>query len=291
MRFGFIQTEKASYPVRLLCRTLEVSPAGFFAWCRRGLSARAREDAALKVKIRAVHGASSKRYGSPRVHAELKAQEHRIGRKRVARLMKEEGLAGQRKRRFRVTTDSRHSHPVAPNTLARDFSVSGPNKVWVGDITYIWTREGWLYLAVILDLFSRRIIGWALDSSMDRGLALDALLMALRTRRPDEGLLHHSDRGVQYASGDYQRLLLKHGIDCSMSRKGDCWDNAVAESFFSTLKAELIQENDYVSRDQAKASVFAYLEAFYNTRRLHSVLGYVSPVEYERRASCRGLAA
>ncbi len=288
MRFGFIQTEKALYPVRLLCRILDVSATGFYAWCRRGPSLRAQEDAALKVKIRAVHAASDKRYGSPRIHAELKADDHRVGRKRVARLMREEGLEGQRKRRFRVTTDSRHSLPVAANALNRDFSVSAPNKVWVTDITYIWTREGWMYLAAILDLFSRRVVGWSMDSYIDRTLALDALVMALKTRRPEPGLVHHSDRGVQYACTAYQGQLRELGIICSMSRKGDCWDNAVAESFFSTIKAELIHRTDYVSRSQARASVFEYIEAFYNPRRRHSALGYLSPVEHENAAAREG---
>ena len=291
MRFGFIQTEKAMYPVRLLCGTLAVSSAGFYAWCRRGLSLRAREDAALKVDIRAAHAASGKRYGSPRIHADLKANDQRVGRKRVARLMREEGIEGQRKRRFRVTTDSRHSHPVAPNELKRNFTAAAPNKVWVTDITYIWTREGWLYLAAILDLYSRRVVGWSMDSCMDRSLALDALGMALKTRRPEPGLLHHSDRVVQYASTEYQDQLRTHGMICSMSRKGDCWDNAVAESFFSTLKAELVHRTDYVSRSQARASVFEYIEAFYNGRRRHSALGYVSPVEHETAAARKALAA
>ena len=291
MKFGFIQTEKATYPVRVLCRTLLVSASGFYAWCRRGLSLRAQEDAALKVEIRAAHAASGKRYGSPRIQADLKAADQHVGRKRVARLMREEGIEGQRKRRFRVTTDSRHSHPVAANQLDRNFTTSAPNKVWVTDITYIWTREGWLYLAAILDLFSRRVVGWSMDSRIDRTLALDALGMALKTRRPEPGLLHHSDRGVQYASADYQRQLRHRGILCSMSRKGDCWDNAVAESFFSTLKAELVHRTDYVSRSQAKASVFEYIEAFYNGRRRHSALGYVSPVEHEALAARKALAA
>ena len=291
MRFGFIQTEKATYPVRVLCRTLLVSASGFYAWCRRGLSLRAQQDAALKVEIRAAHAASGKRYGSPRIQADLKADDQHVGRKRVARLMREEGLEGQRKRRFRVTTDSRHSHPVAANQLDRNFTASAPNKIWVTDITYIWTREGWLYLAAILDLFSRRVVGWSMDSHIDRTLALDALGMALKTRSPEPGLLHHSDRGVQYASGDYQNQLRDRGITCSMSRKGDCWDNAVAESFFSTLKAELVHRTDYVSRSQAKASVFEYIEVFYNGRRRHSALGYVSPVEHEAAATRKALAA
>ena len=291
MKFGFIQTEKALYPVRVLCRTLLVSAAGFYAWCRRGQSLRAQHDAALKVEIRAAHAASGKRYGSPRIHAELQADGHRVGRKRVARLMREDGIEGQRKRRFRVTTDSRHSHPIAANQLQRNFTTSAPNKVWVTDITYIWTREGWLYLAAILDLYSRRVVGWSMDSCIDRGLALDALGMALKTRCPEPGLLHHSDRGVQYASAEYQSQLRTHGMICSMSRKGDCWDNAVAESFFSTLKAELVHRTDYVSRSQAQASVFEYIEAFYNRRRRHSALGFTSPVEHEAAAARRALAA
>ena len=291
MRFGFIQTEKAMYPVRMLCRTFAVSSAGFYAWCRRGLSLRAQEDAALKVEIRAAHAASGKRYGSPRIHADLKAGDQHVGRKRVARLMREEGIEGQRKRRFRVTTDSKHSHPVAPNELQRNFTAPAPNKVWVTDITYIWTREGWMYLAAILDLYSRRVVGWSMDSCIDRTLALDALGMALRTRCPEAGLLHHSDRGVQYASTEYQAELRMQGMICSMSRKGDCWDNAVAESFFSTLKAELVHRTDYVSRSQARASIFEYIEAFYNGRRRHSALGYVSPVEHEAAAVRKVLAA
>ncbi len=293
MKFGFIQTEKATYPVRVLCRTLLVSTSGFYAWCRRGLSRRAQGDAALKVEIRAAHAASGKTYGSPRIHEDLKADGQYVGRKRVARLMREEGIEGQRKRRFRVTTDSRHSLPVAGNQLNRNFTASAPNKIWVTDITYIWTREGWTYLAAILDLFSRRVVGWSMDSHLDRTLALDALGMALRTRRPEAGLVHHSDRGVQYASADYQGQLRQRGIICSMSRKGDCWDNAVAESFFSTLKAELVHRTDYVSRSQARASVFEYIEAFYNGRRRHSALGYVSPVEHENAATqgFRGEAA
>ena len=291
MRFGFIQTEKATYPVRALCRTLKVSPSGFYAWCRRGLSDRAKEDVALKVEIRAAHAASNKTYGSPRILKDLKANGQRVGRKRVARLMREEGIEGQRKRRFRTTTDSRHSHPVAANHLDRNFTASAPNKIWVSDITYIWTREGWTYLAAILDLFSRRVVGWSLDSRIDQTLALDALDMALRARRPEAGLLHHSDRGVQYAGADYQKLLRDNGIDCSMSRKGDCWDNAVAESFFSTFKAELVHREDLASRSQTRALVFNYIEGFYNRRRRHSALGYLSPVEYETAAARKGLAA
>jgi putative transposase len=198
---------------------------------------------------------------------------------------RQQGIEDQRKRLFRVTTDSRHLHPVAANELNRNFTASAPNKIWVTDITYIRTREGWTYLAAILDLFSRRVVGWSMDSHLDRTLALDALDMALRTRRPEAGLVHHSDRGVQYASADYRSRLRERGIVSSMSRKGNCWDNAVVESFFSTLKAELVHQNDYVSRSQAHASVFEYIEGFYNGRRRHSALGYVSPVERESEAA------
>jgi transposase InsO family protein len=271
----------------VLCRVLAVSCSGFYAWCRRGASARAREDAVLKVAVRAAHGASGKRYGSPRIHAELKANDHRVARKRVARLMREEGIAGQRKRRFRVTTDSRHSHPIAPNVLQRNFTAPSPNKVWVADITYIWTREGWTYLAALLDLHSRRVVGWSMDSRLDRSLALDALGMALKTRRPEPGLVHHSDRGVQYASTEYRRQLRRRGVVCSMSRKGDCWDNAVVESFFSTLKTERVHHRLYRSRDEARRDVFEYIEVFYNRVRLHSTLGYLSPAQFESKALAR----
>jgi putative transposase len=290
MRFGFIQAERASYPIRLLCRVLEVSAAGFYAWCQREPSERARQDATLRVAIRAAHAESRETYGSPRIHAQLQAEERPVGRKRVARLMREEGLCPRRKRRFRTTTNSNHGHAVAPNLLARDFTASLPNKRWVTDITYVWTREGWLYLAAILDLFSRRVVGWAADERIDQSLVSEALGQALNTRGPSLGLLHHSDRGVQYASNEYQRALREHGIVCSMSRKGNCWDNAVAESFFATIKGELIDHQDYLTRDQARASIAEYIEVFYNCRRRHSALGYLSPVDFET-AALKGKAA
>ena len=291
MRFGFIQTERASYPIRLMCRVLDVSAAGFYAWCGRGPSERARQDATLRVAIRAAHTESRETYGSPRIHAALRTDEQPLGRKRVARLMREDGLIPRRKRRFRTTTDSKHKHPVAPNLLARDFTAQQPNERWVTDITYVLTREGWLYLAVILDLFSRRVIGWTADGRIDQGLVAEALRQALNTRNPALGLLHHSDRGVQYAAHDYQRLLREHGIVCSMSRKGNCWDNAVSESFFATLKGELIDHEDYLTREQARASIAEYIEVFYNCRRRHSTLGYLSPVDYETAARRAKLAA
>ena len=285
MRFAFIQTEKATYPVRALCRNLAVSASGFYAWCKRGPSCREQRDQALKVSIRALHAASRRTYGSPRIHRDLRDAHERVGRKRVARLMREQGLQSRRKRRFRVTTDSQHAEPVARNLLARDFQARTPNERWVADITYVGTREGWLYVAVILDLFSRRVVGWAADDRIDRDLVSNALAHALGTRTPGPGLLHHSDRGSQYASRDYRRQLRGRGIRSSMSRKGNCWDNAVAESFFATLKMEVVNDRDYVSREQATASIAEYIEMFYNCRRRHSALGYVSPVAFEAAAS------
>jgi len=284
VRFGFIQAEKASYPIRLMCRVLDVSAAGFYAWRGRGPSERERKDATLRVAIRAAHAESRETYGSPRIHADLRTDESPLGRARVARLMREEGLIPRRKRRFRTTTHSKHGHPVAPNVLARDFTANAPNERWVTDITYVFTREGWLYLAVILDLFSRRVIGWTADGRIDQGLVAEALRQALNTRNPALGLVHHSDRGVQYAANEYQRVLREHGIVCSMSRKGNCWDNAVAESFFATIKGELIDHEDYLTHAQARASIAEYIEVFYNCRRRHSALGYVSPVDYETAA-------
>jgi transposase InsO family protein len=286
-----VEAEKAYFPVRVLCQVLQVSVSGFYSWRKRGPSQRAREDEQLKVHIRAAHKASRGRYGSPRVQKELCAQDQHVGRKRVARLMKADGLAARRKRRFRRTTDSTHQHPVAPNLLDRQFTVDAPNAVWVTDITYIWTQEGWLYLAAILDLYSRKVVGWAVDESLERHLALDALAMALSNRRPARGLLHHSDRGVQYASDDYQKALKKDGLICSMSRKGDCWDNAVAESFFATLKAELVYLTEYRTRAEARASLFEYIEVFYNRQRRHSAIGYVSPSQFEIAAFKRKMAA
>jgi putative transposase len=235
VRFAFIAAEKAAVPVRLLCRTLQVSRAGVYAWQTRPPAARARADARLGLEIAAIHAESRQRYGRPRIHAELTDRGRGTGRKRVARLMRVRGLAARRRRRFRGTTQSRHPFPIAPNVLARQFERAAPDQAWVTDITYIPTGEGWLYLAVILDLCSRFAVGWAMSERITDDLTLEALGLALGRRRPPQGLLHHSDRGSQYASGDYQRLLAQHGIVCSMSRQGDCWDNAVAESFFATL--------------------------------------------------------
>jgi transposase InsO family protein len=223
------------------------------------------------------------RYGSPRVHAELRERGQRTARKRVARLMRAAGLCAREPRRFRSTTDSEHGMAIKGNLLARRFAVPSPNSGWVTDITYLWTLEGWLYLAVILDLFSRRVVGWALSERLERGVALNALQMALTDRQPPQGLLHHSDRGSQYASREYQQLLAEHGVLSSMSRKGNCWDNAVAESFFATLKLELVYQSHWRTRTQARSEVFEYIELFYNRQRRHSALGYLCPNEFELR--------
>ena len=273
----FIRDNVADFPVQLMCEVLAVSRSGYYAWASRPESARAVADQALSVEIRAAHAASRGRYGSPRVHAELRAHGRRVGRKRVARLMRGMGLAVRRRRRFRHTTDSAHAFPVAPNLLARDFQAAAPNRVWLADITYIWTAEGWLYLAVVLDLFSRRVVGWAMDAHLGHELALAALDMAIARQRPAAGLLHHSDRGVQYAAHGYRKRLRQHGIVCSMSRKGDCWDNAPMESFFATLKGELVEQRDYLPRGDARADVFQFLEGWYNRKRRHSGIGYLTP--------------
>ncbi len=282
MRFEFIRVEKASYPVAMLCRVLGVSRSGFYAWNGRGESTRAKANRQLLEDIRRIHEEARRTYGSPRVHAQLRNEGNRIGVNRVARLMRVGGIRAHQKKRFRRTTDSKHLLPVAPNILARRFEVSAPDRVWVGDITYVWTSEGWLYLAAVLDLFSRRAVGWATSDRIDQKLVLRALDMALLQRSPSAGLLHHSDRGSQYAAKAYQRRLKGHGVVCSMSRKGDCWDNAPMESFFGSLKEELVHRHLYPTREDAATSIFEYIAAFYNTRRLHSSIGYVAPAAYER---------
>ena len=291
MKFAFIHVEKAKYPVTILCGVLGVSRSGYYASIDRALPASTSGDARLMIEIAAAHKRSRGIYGSPRVHLDLKARGARVGEKRVARLMKENGIQGRQKRRFRRTTDSNHSHPIAPNVLARSFDASAPNRVWVTDVTYIATREGPLYLAVILDVFSRRIVGWAASACNDTELALDALRRAMRTRRPRAGLVHHSDRGSPYASADYRAELAASGMIASMSRTGDCYDNAVAESFFATLKAEHVDHERYDTRGDAVASIGDYIEAFYNRARRHSHVGNVSPIEFELRSQTAAAAA
>jgi transposase InsO family protein len=284
VRFAFVDAEKAHYPVRMLCRLLRVSRAGFYAWRRQAPSSREREDVRLGVEVAAIHAESKRRYGSPRVHDELRDRGHRVGRKRVARLMRERGLRarGGRRRRPR-TTNSRHGLPVAANLLGRHFRVDEPNVAWVGDITYLPTAEGWLYLAVLLDLFSRRVVGYALSEHIDTALVQEALQRALALRQPREALLHHTDRGSQYASHGYRETLDAHGLVPSMSRRGDCYDNAVAESFFSTLEMELVVESEWATRAEAATAVRAYIDGFYNPVRRHTTLGSQSPIEFERR--------
>jgi len=273
----FMRDHVADFPVNVMCETLGVSRSGYYAWASRAESARAAADRALAAEIRTAHAASRGRYGSPRVHAELRARGRRVGRKRVARLMRGMGLAARRRRRFRRTTDSTHAFPIAPNLLARNFTAEAPDRVWLADLTYIWTAEGWLYLAAVLDLYTRRVVGWAMADHLGHELAMAALDMAIARQRPLPGLIHHADRGVQFAAHRYRARLLAHGMLCSMSRKGDCWDNAPMESFFATLKRELVEGAEYRTRDQARADVFHYIEGFYNKRRLHSALGYITP--------------
>ena len=285
MSYAFIRGHVAAFPVRVMCEVLGVSRSGYYAWAGRPESARAAADRDLAAQIRAAHEASRGRYGSPRVHAELRAHGRRVGRKRVARLMRGMGLSARRKRRFRRTTDGAHAFPVAPNLLGRDFEAAAPNRVWLADLTYIRTAEGWLYLAVVLDLFTRRVVGWAMAEHLGHELALAALDMAIARERPAPGLMHHSDRGAQYAAHEYRKRLRLHGMICSMSRKGDCWDNAPMESFWATLKAELVNREQYATRAEAAASIFEYVEVFYNRKRLHSSLGYRSPEQFEASLS------
>jgi transposase InsO family protein len=265
----------------MMCRVLEVSRSGYYAWRSRPESNRETENKALAEKIRSIHAKSRKTYGSPRIHRKLMAEGFRCGRGRVARLIRKHDIRARSRRKFVVTTDSKHNFPVAENLLDRQFDVAAPNQVWVSDITYIPTGEGWLYLATILDLYSRKIVGWSMDSSVGRQIVLDALEMAVRARKPAKGLVHHSDRGSQYASGDYQKALAEHEMLCSMSRKGDCWDNAVMESFYRSLKTELVHQQDYKTKAEARQDIFEYIEVFYNRQRIHSYLGYLCPVDYE----------
>lgn len=291
MRFAFIFAERANHGIVILCRVLEVSRSGYYAWRDRPASQQSLSNARLATEITAVHRASRLTYGSPRVYRELRATGHTAGRHRVARLMRRAGLHARRKRRFRATTDSKHNLPIAPNLLSRNFETAAPNIAWVTDITYVFTAAGWLYLAAILDLFSRRVVAWATSDSLSRQLPLDALAFALRTRQPPKGLIHHSDRGCQYASAEYRAALAAAGIQPSMSRKGDCWDNAVAESFFSTIKAELIHDRDFPTRAAATAAIDDYIRAFYNQKRRHSHNGYISPIEFELKAQIAAQAA
>jgi transposase InsO family protein len=284
VRYGFIDEHRGRWPVRLLCDVLRVSAGGYYTWRRRPASARQRRRDALVVELRAIHQEVQGRYGSPRMHAELAARGRACCVNTVARLMRTHGIAAKTRRKFRHTTDSNHDRPVAANVLDRQFEPAAANRAWVADITYIPTREGWLYLAAVEDLYSRQIVGWSMGERISSRLVVDALEMAVSRRLPGAGLVAHSDRGSQYASEHYQRLLAKHGITCSMSRRGDCWDNAPMESFFASLKKELVHDEDYQTRAEARVSVFEYIEVFYNRVRRHSALRYLSPAEYEQAA-------
>ena len=285
MKYRAIREHNRRYPIRLMCRALAVSPAGYYAWSGRPESGRCAGNRALVAEIRVIHRESRDTYGSPSIWQALVQRGHQVGEHRVARLMRAEGIRAKTVKKWRATTQSNHRLPVAANTLNRQFTIARPNQVWAGDISYVWTTEGWLYLAVILDLYSRAVIGWAMGTRLTVDLAQQALTMALRHRTPKAGLLHHSDRGSQYAAHSYQQLLAQHGMAVSMSRRGNCWDNACVESFFGTLKRELIYHRQYRTRDEATQDIFEYIEVFYNRLRRHSTLGYYSPAEFEARTA------
>lgn len=283
MKFQFIEDHRQEYAVKTMCRALSVSECGYYAWRKRPKSEREQKNEALTQCIQQIFEDNRQIYGSPRIHVELKDLGVTCSRKRVARLMRAAGVSAQQKRRHVRTTDSSHKNPVADNHLNREFTATEPNTRWVGDITGIETGQGWLYLAVILDLYSRKVVGWSMSLHRDEELVEKALQMALLQRRPKPGLMHHTDRGSQYTSQAYQALLADAGITCSMSRKGNCWDNAPTESFFGTLKREWTHRHTYHTQSQARQSIFDYIETFYNRKRRHSALGYLSPVAYEQR--------
>jgi transposase InsO family protein len=284
LRYAFVAAHGGGYSSVLMCRVLSVSRSGYYAWLVRSESARSVDNRRMLAKIRAIHARSRKTYGSPRVYKKLRADGETCGEGRVARLMAANGIRAKQKRKFRVTTDSKHNLPVAQNLLSRQFDVAEPNRVWACDITYIPTGEGWLYLSAVMDLYSRKIVGWSMSDRLERPLVIDALIMAQRRRKPAEGMLHHSDRGSQYASHEYRMDLRMYGMTPSMSRKGDCWDNAPVESFFGTLKTELVHHRKYRTREEARRDIFEYIEVFYNRERLHSSLGYLSPTDFEAAA-------
>lgn len=282
MRFGFIHAEKVNHTVSGLCRNMEVTRQGYYAWVRRRTSKRSTANAELAAEVSRLHAASWGTYGSPRIHRALVASGRAVGKRRVERTMRELGICGKRRSRYRVTTSRDPSKRASRNVLDRDFSASRPDEKWVTDITYIRTHQGWSYLAAIIDLYSRRVVGWSVGESMAVDLPLRALSMAQKHREPGAGLLHHSDRGTQYTSASYRRRLAQAGMTPSMSRKGNCWDNAVAESFFATLKVELIRDRTFRNQAELRAALFEYIEIFYNRQRMHSSNGYVSPEKAEQ---------
>jgi putative transposase len=281
MKFIFIHAEKAHFPIAAMCRVFAVTRQGYYAFSNRPPSARVRAEEVLATEVQLIFDENRRVYGVPRVLKALRDKGRLIGKARVARTMRGMGLTPKPRRRHVVTTTANPAHAPAPNTLARDFAATRPNERWVTDITYVHTMQGWAYCAVILDLFSRAVVGWAVDTSLSTRLAMQALQMAVRRRRPAPGLLHHSDRGCQYTSAEYNAELKKLGIDVSMSRRGNCWDNAVAESFFATLKSELVRHQTWGDAAELRAAVFEYVEVFYNRRRLHSTLGYRTPAAVE----------
>ena len=281
MRFRLIDAKKAELPIDRMCDLLEVSASGYYAWKHRGPSRRQLDDMVLLAHIRAHFETSRSTYGSPRMHAELREENLTVGRHRIARLMRDNGLKANQKRRFKKTTDSQHGGPIAPNLLDQDFACDGPDQKWGVDISYIWTGEGWLYLAIVLDFYSRRIVGWATSSRLKRDLALRALHRAIAMRGPPPGLIHHSDRGSQYCSDDYRRLVKRAGMIASMSGKGNCYDNAIVETVFKTIKSELIWRTSFQTRWQAEKLIGRYIDGFYNPVRRHSALAYKSPNTFE----------
>lgn len=284
MRFRLVDEAKNEFPVQRLCNVLGVSQSGYFAWKGRSASIRQRADMVLLAHVRSAFALSNGTYGSPRMTRELQDEGFVIGRRRTARLMRENDLKARQKRRFKRTTDSQHAWPVAPNIIDQDFAAAGPDEKWGADISYVWTREGWLYLAVVIDLFARRVVGWAVSDRLHRRLALAALNKALMIRRPPEGLIHHSDRGSQYCSIDYQSALRRRGIRISMSGKGNCYDNAMVETFFKTLKSELVWRTTFHTRAEAEQAIARYIDGFYNPVRRHSALDFLSPAQFERKA-------
>ena len=288
MKYAFIEHHQATFTVTRMCDMMEVSCSAFYDWLKRPESAHSLEDRRLSEKVKKSHQKSRETYGARRIVKDLVEDDEVISRERVGRLMKQQNLESKSKRKFKATTNSKHNHPVAPNLLDRKFQVEQPDIVYVGDITYISTDEGWLYLAVLIDLYSRAVVGWAMSDRITAELANDALVMAVWKRKPNKGLMLHSDRGSQYASGLYQKTIKEHGFICSMSRKGNCWDNAPSESFFHTLKVELVHHRRYRTREAAKQDIFEYIEVFYNRQRRHSTIGYHTPLGYEQM--CRKVA-
>ena len=285
MRFAFIAKNEGTLPRKRLCQIMDVSPRGYRAWRTRPMSKTQRTDMVVLAHIREQFALSLGSYGRPRMAEELRELGLAVGERKVGRLMRENAIAVKRNKKFKATTDSNHSFNIAPNLLDRDFFAEQPNQKWAGDISYVWTREGWLYLAVIIDLHSRRVIGWAVSSRMKRDLAIRALKMAIALRNPPEGCIHHTDRGSQYCSHDYQKLLPKHGLKVSMSGKGNCYDNAVVETFFKTIKAELLWQRPWETRRAAEMAIFEYINGFYNPRRRHSALGWKSPLAFEAKVA------